>query len=202
MQRRPLLENISKKDTKDIRYAKNRLGTILRQHNALEIIKSNEKYNYMIHVILHRKTVKKLASEITIPNYVDEFSQMHDIEKIGLCLSLDKSQVRHIHKAIAQHHNVNWNRPNKDLLIEKAIDWESCHYTKLNSQQTAYEYCLTTTKASQATIKPILKQLNFWKKYNKNPLTQEQYDELVAGLSDDYILSEVQACYDFLVKYF
>lgn len=200
MVRRPLLENISNQDVRSILYAKNKLSKILRNPNALEIIKSNDNYDYMIHVILHRKTIKKLASKI--PNYKDDFSETHDIEKIGLCLILDKRQVKRIHKAIAQHHNVNWDRPNKNLLIEKAIDWESCHYTKLNSQDTAYEYYLRTTEKSQNVMRPILQKLNFWNKYNTSPLTQKEYDNMVKNLDDDYILSEVKASYEFLCKNF
>lgn len=87
------------------------------------------------------------------------------------------------------------------ILVEKLLDYESCHYTKLNSQETAYEYSLVAHPDKMLFIEPVLKELKIWKHENTEKLTPEQYIQILEGIDDNHILEEVQASYEYIKTY-
>ena len=181
-------------DKNYINYAVIKLGHILREQDIYDFILNNPNYKYLQHVILHRESFKHLEAHTP---YHGKYSGLHDIDKVGLCLVFDKDMTKQLHKRIAEHHNIDWSKLDKNILIEKAFDWESCHYTKLDNQCTAWEYLQTQPTSIQDRMTPILKELGFTKT-NTEPLTPEKYDMLVAHLHMETIIAEVKKSYAYL----
>jgi hypothetical protein len=127
------------------------------------------------------------------------FSKEHDIDKVGLGLILGKESAKIIHKKIAPHHNIDWDNPDKNILVEKMLDYESCHYTKLGHPDTAYEYVMKTKKEYINVIKPVLRELNLWGFKSNRKLTQETYEKIIASIPDEYVISELYKSYQYLI---
>ena len=182
-----------------IAYAKIKLKELLDSPNCIELIRQNPNYDYMMHVIAHRDAFARLEAHTV---YHGRFSPSHDIEKVGLGLVLGRETTKYIHKKTAPHHNVDWYNPNFDILTEKVFDWESCHYTKLKSPETAYDYVGLAYPDKLQLLKPILSELGLWDKHNVNPLQPEQYEKIVSSIHDEHILAELRKSYAYICENF
>lgn len=193
-------EKLSIREINNIEYAKIMLKKLLdNQSVIMEELEQNENYPYILHVIAHRDAFARLESHT---KYHGQFSNDHDIEKIGLALILGKEKAKTIHKKIAAHHNIDWNNPDDAVLTEKMFDWESCHYTKIDIKYTAYEYATENHKAEMPIIMPKLKELSFWENKNTSPLTKEGYDKIITSLHKEHIISEIRKSYAYLKENF
>lgn len=193
------MDGLSVKDKNNINYAKCVLRMILNNANAIDTIRENKEYGYVLHLIAHRDVFRALELHTA---YHGAFSNEHDIDKIGLSIALGKDRAREIHKKIAKHHNINWENPDRTILVEKLFDWESCHYTKLGVYETAYEYSMRKHLDVINIIEPMLKELGFWESKNENILTPERYSKIVESIPEEHILSEVRKSYAYLEKNF
>lgn len=193
-----MCEKLTLIEAKYIFYAKRELYKILENKNSLDYIKTSPNFEYVMHIIAHRDAFKTIEKNT---KYSGLFSNQHDIEKIGLSLVLGKNIAKQIHRKWADHHNIDWDNPDPMILVEKLLDYESCHYTKLNSQETAYEYSLVAHPDKMLFIEPVLKELKIWKHENTEKLTPEQYIQILEGIDDNHILEEVQASYEYIKTY-
>ena len=190
---------LSIKERNHIDYAKYMLKALLNNADCMNVIRKNQSYEYILHVIAHRDAFRRLELHTA---YHDAFSHEHDVDKIGLSIILGKDEAKKIHRKIAKHHNIDWENPDKAILIEKIFDWESCHYTKLNSPKTAYEYATSQHQDKMTIIEPVLKELDLWQKTNENILTEEKYNKIIASVHEEHILSEIRKSYAYLKSRF
>lgn len=159
----------------------NTSGQLLK---AMDDPKNQERIDYIAHVLLHRNAFCFLESKTP---YVQKFSEYHDFDKIACAFVLGVEETKKLHKQIAPHHNIDWKHPDKLLLIEKAIDWECSHYTKLHRTESAYEYLLHYHPDKKDIMKPILKELGYWKKPHDYELLEYHYECMVHEITDmDY----------------
>lgn len=186
-------------EVNNIRYAKRKLNELLEHPDAITYIRQNPNFDYVIHLIAHRDAFARLESST---KYHGMFSNTHDIEKIGLSLILGKDIAKQIHRKWAAHHNIDWNNPDKMILVEKLLDYESCHYTKMNAQDTAYEYVMLAHKDKLAIIEPVLKELDMWENVNGGYLTKETYHQIIDSIHDEHILAEVRKSYIYIKNNF
>lgn len=190
--------NLSIEDINNIEYAVLRLKELNKAGFPDEVIKNNKYYEYICHVILHRNAIHKIEMNSIYKNY--RITAYHDIDKIGLTFVLGKDIAKRIHKKWAVHHNLDWENPNNHILIEKIMDYESCHYTKLREPDTAYEYSMKTHPEKMEIIEPILIGLRVNKEVNNNPLTEEKYKEMINSISLNDIRVELMRSYNFLLS--
>lgn len=189
------MKNLSIADKNHIEYTKMKLKELLEKHTLSEYMKGNENVDYMIHVILHRQAFSKIELHT---EYHGKFSEKHDVDKVGMALILGREDAKRIHKLTALHHTKGLEENNEDILAEKIIDWESCHYTKIKSQKTAYEYLITEHKDKEEQLKPIMQKLGIWEERNTKPLTKEAYDAMVKNVSIETIETELKKSYNYL----
>lgn len=182
-----------------IRYAKQKLGELLEHPDAITYIRQNPNFDYVMHLIAHRDAFARIEAHT---KYHGMFSNTHDIEKVGLALILGKDIAKQIHRKWADHHNIDWDNPDEMILVEKILDYESAHYTKLNSQETAYEYVLSAHKDKLDVIKPVLEELNIWESTNNSRLTKEKYNQIIDSIHDEHILAEVRKSYIYIKNNF
>lgn len=157
-------------------------------------IEINPNLKYVKHVILHRQAFANVEHKT---KYHGMFSLEHDIDKIGISLILGKDEAKRLHKLLAPHHNVSWKK-NDIRLVEKAIDWESCHYSKLNKQATAYEYLMKCKSDKVEVMEPVLKELGLWKKEHKKKLTEKHYKQMEDSVDMETIISSIKKSLKYL----
>lgn len=190
---------LSIRERNHIDYTKCMLEQLLNNADCMKVIRGNPYYEYILHVIAHRDAFRRLELHT---EYHDAFSHEHDLDKIGLTLILGKDNAKQIHRKIAKHHNIDWEKPDKMVLVEKIFDWESCHYTKLNSPKTAYEYATSRHPDKMELIEPVLKELDLWEKTNEKVLTSEKYEKIISSMPEEHILSEIRKSYNYLKRKF
>ena len=195
-------ERLSVGDRNDIDYAIIMLSKMLKNEINEDEIKNNPNYKYIMHVILHRKAFKHLEEKT---DYKGVYSKQHDIDKIGLALVLGKDKAKKIHHKWAPHHSsFDWSDPDELIFIEKIIDWECSHCTKLDRKETAWEYFIKKYSSPENIkfVEPLFLELNMkHKKDKKHKLTKKKYEEMVSKVSFKEVISEIQNSYDFLRKY-
>lgn len=188
-----MYKDLDVRDKNYIAYVELQLKLIL-SNSPMEQILDNPNLEYVKHLILHRQAFSKVEHRT---KYHGKFSNLHDIDKVGIALVLGKEETKRLHKVLAEHHNVKWEL-GEERLVEKVIDWESCHYSKLGEPDTAYEYLMKYHEDKVELMKPIMEELDVWEKHNLEPLTEEHYKQMEESLDMETILSEVTKSY----KYF
>lgn len=178
-----------------VNYTKIMLESLLEDPDIVSRLRQDPKYEYALYVIAHRKAFKELESQT---RYKGVFSPKHDIEKIGLTVVFGKEVTKILHKKLAPHHNEDWANPDRSVLVEKVFDWESSHYTKVEAPMTAYEFMCHAYPEHRGLLEPILKELGFWGHRNQTPLTEEQYESVIDSISDECLLAELQASYEYI----
>lgn len=187
------MKELSIADKNHIQYVVMKLTELL-QTDAINKLHKNENLDYVKHIILHRQAFAKVEHRT---KYHGMFSNVHDIDKIGLALILGRDEARRIHKEIAPHHNVTVDN-NDEELVEKIFDWESCHYTKIGKTKTAYEYLTENKPEYLDRMTPLLKELKLWNEKKQPVLTKEHYNQMADSIDDETLLAEVRKSLNYL----
>lgn len=100
-------------------------------------------YSHIPYTWNHKMAMLKLEKKFTGKNTLRIY--LHDADKFityTLLPFLTAHQQKELHRKLNKHHHYN-DIANLSLDVRKEIvlDWESAHYTKLDKQRTAREWC-------------------------------------------------------------
>lgn len=150
--------------------------------------------DHAVYTILHIEVIKDLCNKLGIKY----FNMFHDYDKLAYYIVTDSDTAHRLHRATMKHHNHDILE--RDSIIEQILDWESAQYTKAGKSYTAYEYLLKKYSDSEAfqVFKKYLMELNLWRNFHRDVLTEEEYENMKKSVSDEKLLFYLKEGYAYL----
>lgn len=143
--------------------------------------------NFIKYTILHIKAIEKLEEKLNVKEY--NITKYHDLDKIALYIILSKNEVHNIHKSLQRHHS-KYNI-DKRTIIEKCLDWESGHMTKVDKPLSAYEFLINYKMEQYNEIIDTMTKLGMANNTGYKAISDKEYKYLCSELTNTEILKYI-----------
>lgn len=147
-----------------------------------------DNIDYIIYTILHIKAIKQLEKQWGVYEY--SITKTHDLDKIALYVIVDKATTKIMHRSLAKHHS-DINDSTK-LKIEKCLDWESGHMTKIGRDLSAYEFLVQRKTSQYNDLIGTMQKLGITETKCK-AITKSEYAMLYREVTVDEIRNYIKA---------